>query len=62
MRLRHQALRGYPHLVSRIKCLGTGTNRIVFTWAQLFEGRLALHLGFFLLFKSIFSDNFLRYF
>ena len=33
------------------------------SWAQLFEGRLVLNPRFpFLVFKSIFSDNFLSYF
>ena len=33
------------------------------SWAHLFEGRLALNPGFlFLVFKSIFSDNFLCYY
>ena len=43
-------------------------NEFPFSWAQLFEGRLAFNPGLnltgflFLLLKNIFSDNFLCYF
>ena len=55
-----------PHLPEL--CLSFRVALKTNTWAQLFEGRLALNPGlnltlvFFLVFKSIFSDNFLCYF
>ena len=61
----------YTHVVMKLVTIRSPVvKKKLITWAQLFEGRLALILtrgkilpGFlFLVFKSIFSDNFLCYF